>query len=119
MDGDGDNDVITSLAAHTYGLAWFEQTKEGDAISFKKHVIVGDKAEESPYGILFTEPHAVALIDMDGDGLKDIVTGKTYWSHHRQSPMWDAGARGQEKQTQRRSTGCRTSPTANPASVGN
>ncbi|MBI5761595.1 MAG: c-type cytochrome, partial [Planctomycetales bacterium] len=28
----------------------------------------------------------------DGDGLKDIVTGKTYWSHHRQSPMWDAGA---------------------------
>ncbi len=92
VDGDGDNDVITSLAAHTYGLAWFEQTKDGDAISFKKHVIVGDKAEESPYGILFTEPHAVALIDMDGDGLKDIVTGKTYWSHHRQSPMWDAGA---------------------------
>ena len=92
VDGDGDNDVITSLAAHTYGLAWFEQTKDGDAISFKKHVIVGDKAEESPYGILFTEPHAVALIDMDGDGLKDVVTGKTYWSHHRQSPMWDAGA---------------------------
>ena len=22
----------------------------------------------------------------------DIVTGKTYWSHHRQSPRWDAGA---------------------------
>ncbi len=92
VDGDGDNDVITSLAAHTYGLAWFEQVKDGDAITFKKHVIVGDKAEESPYGILFTEPHAVALVDMDGDGLKDIVTGKTYWSHHRQSPMWDAGA---------------------------
>ena len=29
---------------------------------------------------------------MDGDGLKDIVTGKTYYSHHKQSPMWDAGA---------------------------
>ncbi|MGA0177261.1 MAG: VCBS repeat-containing protein, partial [Chthoniobacterales bacterium] len=26
------------------------------------------------------------------DGLKDIVTGKTYWSHHRQSPGWDDGA---------------------------
>ena len=25
-------------------------------------------------------------------GLKDIVTGKTYWSHHDRSPMWDAGA---------------------------
>ncbi|HEY2250101.1 MAG TPA: VCBS repeat-containing protein, partial [Planctomycetaceae bacterium] len=27
-----------------------------------------------------------------GDGLKDIVTGKTYYSHHKGSPMWDAGA---------------------------
>ncbi|MBC7819041.1 MAG: c-type cytochrome, partial [Planctomycetaceae bacterium] len=48
--------------------------------------------EDNPYGVLFTEPHAVELHDMDGDGLKDIITGKTYWSHHRQSPMWDAGA---------------------------
>ena len=29
---------------------------------------------------------------MDGDGLKDIVTGKTYYSHHEQSTDWDAGA---------------------------
>ena len=34
----------------------------------------------------------LATHDMDGDGLKDIVTGKTYWSHHKQSPQWDAGA---------------------------
>lgn len=92
VDGDGDNDVITSLAAHTFGLAWFEQVKDGNEITFKKHLIMGDKAEDNPYGVLFTEPHAVELHDMDGDGLKDIVTGKTYWSHHRQSPMWDAGA---------------------------
>lgn len=91
-DGDGDNDVITSLAAHTFGLAWFEQVKDGDEITFKKHLIMGDKPEDNPYGVLFTEPHAVELHDMDGDGLKDIVTGKTYWSHHRGSPMWDAGA---------------------------
>jgi hypothetical protein len=32
----------------------------------------------------------VALADIDGDGLKDLLTGKTYWSHHQQSPMWDA-----------------------------
>ncbi|MFM9960747.1 MAG: PVC-type heme-binding CxxCH protein [Planctomycetaceae bacterium] len=92
VDGDGDNDVITSLAAHTFGLAWYEQVKDGDKITFKKHLIMGDKAEDNAYGVLFTEPHAVELHDMDGDGLKDIVTGKTYWSHHRQSPMWDAGA---------------------------
>src|SRR5205807_10120940 len=26
------------------------------------------------------------------DGLKDISTGKTFWSHHKASPQWDAGA---------------------------
>jgi hypothetical protein len=25
--------------------------------------------------------HALDLVDMDGDGLKDIVTGKRFWSH--------------------------------------
>lgn len=92
IDGDGDNDVITSLQAHAYGVAWFEQVKGDEGVTFKKHLIVGEKAEDSPYGILFTEPHTVALHDIDGDGLKDIVTGKTYWSHHDRSPLWDAGA---------------------------
>ena len=92
VDGDGDNDVISSLQAHAYGLAWFEQVKSEQGIDFKQHVIMGTKAEENPYGLLFTEPHTVALHDIDGDGLKDIVTGKTYWSHHDRSPMWDAGA---------------------------
>ncbi|WP_397568946.1 PVC-type heme-binding CxxCH protein [Schlesneria sp. T3-172] len=92
VDGDGDNDVITSLNAHAFGLAWYEQTRDGNEISFVKHLIMGEKREESPYGVLFTELHTLALHDMDGDGLKDIVTGKTYWSHHEQSPMWDAGA---------------------------
>ena len=30
VDGDGDNDVITSLAAHDFGLAWYEQVREGE-----------------------------------------------------------------------------------------
>ena len=92
VDGDGDNDVITSLQAHAFGLAWYEQISTGGQIDFKKHLIIGEKIEENPYGVLFTELHTVALHDMDGDGLKDIVTGKTYWSHHDRSPMWDAGA---------------------------
>jgi putative membrane-bound dehydrogenase-like protein len=92
VNGNGLNDVITSLTAHDYGLAWFEQIRDGDRITFREHRIMGEKPEDNPYGVLFTELHSLALVDMDGDGLKDIVTGKTYWSHHMQSPLWDAGA---------------------------
>jgi putative membrane-bound dehydrogenase-like protein len=92
VDGDGDQDVITSLAAHTYGLAWYEQIGNGSPVQFRKHLIVGQQPDENRYGVLFTELHSVQLADIDGDGLKDIITGKTFWSHHRQSPLWDAGA---------------------------
>ncbi len=88
VDGDGDNDVITSLAAHGFGLSWFEQTSEG----FKEHLIMGDRPALNKYGVYFSELHSVQLADMDGDGLKDIITGKTYWSHHKKSPGWDDGA---------------------------
>ncbi|HEY2413171.1 MAG TPA: VCBS repeat-containing protein [Pirellulaceae bacterium] len=92
VDGDGDNDVITSLAAHDFGVVWHEQVREGDKIAFRQHTIVGDEVANNRYGVLFSEPHSVNLADIDGDGLKDIVTGKTYWSHHTKSPLWDAGA---------------------------
>jgi len=91
VDGDGDNDVITSLAAHEFGLAWYEQVKDGDEIAFKQHLIMGKEPSENRYGLIFSELHSVNLADIDGDGLKDIVTGKTYRSHHNRSPMWDAG----------------------------
>jgi hypothetical protein len=42
---------------------------------------MGKKPKENKYGIVFSQLHAVDLIDMDGDGLKDIVTGKRFWAH--------------------------------------
>ncbi|MCG8651667.1 MAG: VCBS repeat-containing protein, partial [Pirellulales bacterium] len=92
VDGDGDNDIITGHSAHNFGLGWYEQVRDGDQIAFKHHLIMGSHRSENKYGVLFSELHSIAMADMDGDGLKDIVTGKTFWSHHKQSPMWDAGA---------------------------
>jgi hypothetical protein len=87
VDGDGDNDVITSLNAHAYGLSWFENSSAADGtIEFKPHTIMGAKPEDSPHGIAFSQLHAIALHDMDGDGLKDIITGKCYWAHNGHDP---------------------------------
>lgn len=86
-DGDGDNDVITSLEAHGYGLAWFEHVKDGDKITFKQNLIMGREPGDNKYGIKFSQLHAVDLVDMDNDGLKDIVTGKRWWAH---GPKGDA-----------------------------
>ena len=64
-------------------MSWFEQFREGAEIKFREHLLIGEKPEDSKYGVVFSEPHAIDLVDMDGDGLKDIVTGKRFWSHGR------------------------------------
>jgi hypothetical protein len=83
VNGDGLNDVITGLAAHGFGLAWFEQYRDGAEIRFHEHIIMNKETRENKYGVKFSELHAIDLVDMDGDGLKDIVTGKRFWSHGR------------------------------------
>ncbi len=84
VNADGALDVVTALAAHNYGLAWYEQLQEKNtngAPKFKQHLIMGKKPTDNKYGVLFSQLHAVDLVDMDGDGLKDIVTGKRFWAH--------------------------------------
>ena len=82
VDGDGDADVITSLNAHGFGLAWCEQVKGADAApTFRSHLLMDDTPEKSRHGLVFSELHALALADVNADGLLDLVTGKRYWAH--------------------------------------
>jgi hypothetical protein len=81
FNGDGLNDVFTTLDPHGYGLVWYEQSREAGVIKFRQHVIMGREPKDSPHGIKFTQAHAIALVDMDGDGVKDVVTGKRFWAH--------------------------------------
>ena len=86
IDGDGDNDVVTALNAHSWGMAWYEQIKQDGAITFKKHVVMTDKPDGNPYGVSFSQPHAMDCVDIDGDGIKDLVTGKCYFAHNGRDP---------------------------------
>ncbi len=78
VNGDGRNDVISSDHGHGYGLAWFEQNADG---SFIEHKLMGDTKADAPLGVNFSQIHAIELIDVNGDGLKDIVCGKRRWAH--------------------------------------
>jgi hypothetical protein len=88
VDGDSRNDVITSVAAHGFGLAWYQNVPDGDGgITFKEHVFMNATPAENRYGVKFSQLHGLALGDIDGDGLKDIITGKRFWAH---GPTGDA-----------------------------
>ena len=82
MDGDGKMDVISS-SAHKFGIWWHQQKPGKDGPSFLKHDLFKD---------LVSETHAMHFVDIDGDGLKDLVTGKRFWSHGRGEPGSDKAA---------------------------
>ncbi|MSU59577.1 MAG: VCBS repeat-containing protein [Pedosphaera sp.] len=89
VNGDGRNDVITAFHAHGFGLVWWEQVRTNGGITFSQHAILNTEQKRVPneHGVTFSQLHALALADMDGDGLKDLVTGKRFWAH---GPSGDA-----------------------------
>jgi len=85
VNGDGLNDVVTSLNAHGWGMAWYEQKRDAQGnISFVQHMIMDDLGtpKENTGGVVFSELHGTAFADMNGDGIPDFVVGKRYWSHN-------------------------------------
>ena len=82
VNGDGRADVITSIVAHGYGISWFEQGvgAAGDP-TWTEHPITSRQPAEKLNGVQFSQPHALMLVDVDGDGLLDLVAGKRHWAH--------------------------------------
>lgn len=82
VDGDSDLDVVSSLHAHGYGLSWFENLGESDP-PFREHRILPLAPGPAPQ---FSQLHALLRVDLDGDGLEDFVTGKTFFAHNGNDP---------------------------------
>ena len=78
FDGDGDNDVL-SASAHRFGIWWTERKPDG---SWQRHTIDDT----------FSQTHSLMLVDINGDGLKDFVTGKRWWAHGGNDPGGDQPA---------------------------
>jgi hypothetical protein len=82
VNGDGLADIITS-SAHGFGIWWHQHMpRPGLPPTFTRHDL---------FAKLFSESHALHCVDIDGDGLKDLVTGRRWWAH---GPKGDPGADG-------------------------
>ena len=75
VNGDGLNDIVTSVA-HKYGIFWYQQVRAGGKTTWKRHVI--DKS--------WSQAHSITLADIDGDGDRDMVVGKRKFAHNGGDP---------------------------------
>jgi hypothetical protein len=75
VNGDGKTDIIYGRG-HSYGLYWLEQQGDAAHRHWVKHTI-----DES-----FSQVHALALADIDGDGELELIAGKRYRGHDGHDP---------------------------------
>ena len=75
VNHDGKLDIIYG-EGHSYGLYWLEQQGSGADRRWVKHVI-----DES-----YSQIHALKLVDIDGDGQPELLTGKRYRGHSGNDP---------------------------------
>ena len=75
VNGDSVNDLIVG-AAHDYGLDWWEQQRSAGSRRWLRHPI-------DPFNAQY---HDLMWIDIDGDGTRELVTGKRYRAHNGNDP---------------------------------
>lgn len=77
LNADGRLDIIFGRG-HDVGLYWWEQEAPGEdgTTRWKRHVI-----DES-----WSQAHALALADLDGDGREELIAGKCIWAHEGDDP---------------------------------
>lgn len=73
INQDGFIDVFAS-SAHERGIWYHENVGDGSNQKFRTTILTEE----------MSETHAVAYVDINGDGQKDFVTGKRYYAHMRQ-----------------------------------
>jgi hypothetical protein len=75
VNHDGKQDLIYGQG-HGYGLYWLEQQSAGGSRQWVRHTIDSS----------FSQSHALALADIDGDGEPELLTGKRYRGHDGGDP---------------------------------
>ena len=80
VTGNGMNDIIVGQA-HNYGLDWWEQGRDAAGQrTWTRHPI-------DPFN---SQYHDMMWVDIDGDGQKELLTGKRYRAHCGNDPgEWD------------------------------
>lgn len=75
VNHDGRMDLIYGQG-HGYGLYWLEQAGTPEGPKWVRHTI-----DES-----FSQSHALALVDIEGTGVPQLITGKRYRGHSGSDP---------------------------------
>jgi hypothetical protein len=82
INGDGLADVVTSLQAHGFGLAWYEQRRDASGQrSWVQHMIMDNFGTKNAGNVVISQMHGSTVADVDGDKIPDFIVGKRHYSH--------------------------------------